>query len=165
MAVPRTIAVKELMTRDAKTVGPNDTLDVAAKLMWDRDCGCLPVINGDGGVVAMLTDRDICMAAYSQGAPLATIRVATAMSKEVHACREQDTLVAAERIMRERRIRRLPVVATDGRLVGILSLNDIAREAAREHVPPTREASAEGLTQTLAAICEPRAGAGAGAAA
>jgi CBS domain-containing protein len=78
------------------------------------------------------------------------------MSKQVHVWRPDDSVFVAERIIREHRIRRLPVVAVDGTLAGILSLNDVAQEAAREHVPATREVSAEGLAQTLAAVCERR---------
>jgi CBS domain-containing protein len=114
------------------------------------------VVDAERRVVGMVTDRDVCMAAYTQGLPLRAIRVATAMSKQVHACRPDDALLVAERIMREHRIRRLPVIAVDGTLAGLLSLNDVAQEAAREHVPATRDVSAEGLAQTLAAVCEPR---------
>jgi CBS-domain-containing membrane protein len=78
------------------------------------------------------------------------------MSRQVWACRPEDTIVTAEKIMREHRVRRLPVIAADARLVGILSINDLAREAVREHVPPRREVGPEGLADTFAAICEPR---------
>lgn len=156
MTIPRTVKVFELMTRDVKTCGCADMVDRAAKIMWEHDCGCVPVVDGDGRVVGMVTDRDVCMAAYTQGRPLAMIPVATGMSTEVHACRPDDTVLVAERIMREHRVRRLPVIAADGTLAGILSLSDVAREAAREHMPATREVSAEGLAQTLAAVCEPR---------
>ncbi len=160
MTIPRSVRVHELMTRDVKTCGREDTVHFAAQIMWDHDCGCVPVVDDEGRAVAMLTDRDVCMAACLQGLPLQAIPVASAMSRQIHGCRPDDTLVVAERIMREHRIRRLPVSAADGTLVGILSLNDVAREAAREHVPPTREVGAEGLAQTLAAVCElrPRAG-------
>jgi len=139
-----------------RTCGRDDTVNHAARIMWEHDCGCVPVVDGEGRVIGMVTDRDVCMAAYTQGLPLWAIPVATAMSKEVHACRPDDALLVAERIMREHRVRRLPVVAADGTLAGILSLNDVAQEAAREHMPATREVSAEGLTETLAAVCERR---------
>jgi CBS domain-containing protein len=157
MTIPRTVKVFELMTRDVQTCGCADMVDRAAFIMWEHDCGCVPVLDGEGRVVGMVTDRDVCMAAYTQGRPLAMIPVATAMSQTVHACRPDDAVLVAERIMREHRIRRLPVIAADGTLAGILSLSDVAREAVREHAPATREVSAEGLAQTLAAVCEPRA--------
>ena len=156
MTIPRMVKVHELMTRDVKTCGRDDTVNRAARIMWEHDCGCVPVVDGGGQVVGMVTDRDVCMAAYTQGLPLPAIRVETAMSKQVHACRPDDSLLVAERVMREHRVRRLPVVAPDGTLAGILSLNDVAQEAAREHAPATRDVSAEGLAQTLAAVCERR---------
>ncbi len=151
------IAVHELMTRDVQSCRAEDTLNVAARLMWDHDCGCLPVVDENEKVIAMITDRDICMAAYTRGVPLAALRVAQAMSKQVHACRVDDSISVAEKIMREHQVRRLPVISADGVLVGILSLNDLAREAVREHVPARREVSPEGLAETFAAVCEPRA--------
>lgn len=155
-AKTKIIAVQELMTRDVKTCRPEDMLDVPARIMWDHDCGCIPVVDERGRVVGMITDRDICMATYTKGMALGALRVSNAMSSAVHACRPEDTVAVAERIMREHRVRRLPVVASDGQLVGILSINDLAREAVREHAPATREVSPEGLTETLAAVCEPR---------
>lgn len=157
MTIPRTVKVYEIMTREVQTCGPDESLNHAARLMWEHDCGCLPVVGGDGRVVGMITDRDVCMAAYTQGLPLHAIPVRTAMAKQVHVCRSDDAVLVAERIMREHRVRRLPVVAADGVLAGILSLNDVAQEAAREHQPATREVSAEGLVETLAAVCGPRA--------
>jgi CBS domain-containing protein len=153
---PRLMTVGDLMTRDVKTCRSEDSLDVAARIMWDHDCGCVPVVDDTERVVGILTDRDVCMAAYTQNAPPGALRVSGAMSKQVHACRPEDTVLVAEKIMRTHRVRRLPAVAMDGRLVGILSINDLAREAVREHAPQTREVGPEAVTETLAAICEPR---------
>ena len=155
-AKTKVIAVQELMTRDVKTCRPEDMLDVPARMMWDHDCGCIPVVDESERVVGMITDRDICMATYTQGMAPPALRVSNAMSRQVHACRPEDSVGVAEKIMREHRVRRLPVVTENGNLVGILSMNDLAREAVREHVPPRRDVSAEGLIGTLAAICEPR---------
>src|SRR4051812_38042425 len=75
--------VGELMTRDVATCGPGDSLARAAKIMWDRDCGVVPVLDPKGHVIAMLTDRDICMAAWSKGAPLSDLRVGDAASRSL----------------------------------------------------------------------------------
>ena len=150
------MTVDALMTRDAKSCRPEDGLDVPARIMWDNDCGCVPVVDHDYRVVGVITDRDICMATYTRGAPPKALRVSSAMSRSVHACRPEDTVVVAEKIMRMHQVRRLPVTTAGGRLVGIVSINDLAQEAVREHAPPTREVSPEGLAETLAAICEPR---------
>jgi len=100
--------VEEIMTTSVKSCGPDDSLDTAARLMWEHDCGCVPVIDQDGRVLAMLTDRDVCMAAYTQGRTLAEIRVSAAMSNACHAVSPNDPVVAAERLMQEHQVRRLP---------------------------------------------------------
>jgi predicted transcriptional regulator len=115
----------------------------------------VPVVD-KGQVVGMITDRDVCMAAYIAGAPLNTLRISRVMSTTVRSCKAGEPLASAERMMRLHKVRRLPVIDAAGRLVGILSLNDLAREAAREHVPETKDVSPEALTETLAAICELR---------
>jgi signal-transduction protein with cAMP-binding, CBS, and nucleotidyltransferase domain len=96
-------------------------------------------------------DRDICMAAYTQGAPLRAIPVTTAMAKHVFSCTEHDEVEAVERVMREHQIRRMPVIDDQGHPVGIVSLNDIARAASAGRV------SASDVASTMAAISAPRA--------
>ena len=151
--------VEQLMTRDVKVCRAEDTLSRATQLMWEHDCGCVPVIgtNGDGRLVGLITDRDIAMAVYTQGWPLSAILVSTAREKEVIACHADDAIKQAEALMRERKVRRLPVLDQHECLVGILSLNDIVLEAQREAGSGRRaEMNAEELTETLAAVCHPR---------
>lgn len=126
--------VEQLMSKQVYWCRPEDTLDRAAQLMWDHDCGALPVCTGNGEtrVSGMITDRDICMSALFQGRPLHEIRVSEAMTRESRVCRPEDAAADAERTMRSAQVRRLPVVSASGDLVGIISLADIAREAARE---------------------------------
>ena len=124
--------VKDVMTTNVRTCSTSDSLATAAQLMWDHDCGCVPVLNEQGRVVGMLTDRDICMAAFFQGAPIAGIQVSAVISGQLFDCTSDDGLSAAERIMREKKVRRLPVLNEEGRLVGLLSLSDLARRADEE---------------------------------
>jgi CBS domain-containing protein len=152
--------IEQIMTQSVKVCGPDDTLNCAAQLMWENDCGCLPIVasNGDGSVIGMITDRDICMAAYTQGKPLSHIPVAAAMSRTVIACRASDGVSQAEAQMRDNQVRRLPVLGADGRLAGIVTINDIAREARREASTSGRkEVGQQDVAETLAAICQPRA--------
>jgi CBS domain-containing protein len=142
--------VEETMTKDARVCAPTDTLNRAAQLMWENDCGCVPVVEADSKVVGMLTDRDICMAAYTQGATLHGTQVSSAMSREVFSCRPGDNLVSAQQLMRSHRVRRLPVVTEHGKLAGIISLTDIARAIERGGVPKVE------VADTLAALCAPR---------
>ena len=121
--------VKDVMTTSVRTCFISDSLAKAAQLMWDHDCGCVPVLNEQGRVAGMLTDRDICMAALFQGVPISGVKVSALMSKQLFDCTSDDDLSAAEAIMREKKVRRLPVLNEEGRLVGLLSLSDIARQA------------------------------------
>ncbi len=149
--------VEKLMTRNVKVCRRDDSLNAAAQLMWENDCGCVPVIstNGDGAVVGMLTDRDVCIAAYTQGKPLWQIPVTTAMAHKVIACAPDDELERAEALMRENQVRRLPVIDNKGVLQGIISLNDIAREAERERFAQRPQVSHAEVGNTLGAICQP----------
>jgi CBS domain-containing protein len=154
------VKVEQLMTRDVEVCTETDTLNRAAELMWEHDCGFIPVIsaNGDGGIVGVVTDRDIAMAAYTQGKQLWAIPLGTAIARKVIVCHASDDISRAEALMRDNRVRRLPVLDQNEHLVGILSLNDIVREAHREATMGKRaEVTGEGVTETFASICEPRA--------
>jgi CBS domain-containing protein len=148
--------VGELMTVDVKACGPWDSLNRAAQIMWENDCGCVPVVDDAGRVVGMLTDRDVCMAAYTQGRLLAEVSVSSAMSKTVVACKPEDAVAAAEQRMRDHRVRRLAVVDGEGRIAGVLSLSDIARRARHERAggKKKRELSLDAVAETLGSICE-----------
>ena len=146
--------VQELMSAEVHTCTPNDTLERAARLMWDHDCGSAVVLDEERKPVGLITDRDVCMAAYTQGRRLSEIRVASAMSPRLFSCRCADSLEKAERIMADRQVRRLPVLDADGRLVGLLSLNDIARDLTRPKGASARTATADGLARTLSSICQ-----------
>jgi CBS domain-containing protein len=149
--------VSQLMNTRVHTCHASDSLDLAAQRMWSNDCGCLPVLepDGSGQVIGIITDRDICMSAMFQGKPLASLSVSEAMARNVRTCRQSDTTGSAETVMREARIRRLPVVNDDGALVGVLSLADLAREAAREQCAPHKHLTGDEIGITLAAICAP----------
>jgi CBS domain-containing protein len=118
--------VAQLMTSPAETCRSTDTLNRAAQIMWEHDCGAVPVVDDDGRPIATVTDRDICMATYTQGRALPDIPVSLAMSQTIVTCHKDEALSKAESLMRTQQIRRLPVVDDEGRVVGILSLNDIA---------------------------------------
>jgi len=147
--------VEQLMCRNVATCRADDRLNVAAQIMWDRDCGVVPVTEtGDDGerVVGILTDRDVCMAAYTQGLPLAEIPVSSAMSRRVEACAPTDALRDALRRMAAAQVHRLPVVDALGRLVGLLSLTYVAHEDARGQ----RVVAASEIVRTVEAITASR---------
>ena len=149
--------VEQLMSRPVHCCTAQDSLARAAELMWEFDCGLVPVVADEGAaqLAGVITDRDICMNAMFAGRPLNELRVAEAMARDVRFCRPADSLADAERVMSESQIRRLPVVAEDGTLVGMITLADLAEEAARE-LPASRQSISETeVGDTLAAICRP----------
>jgi CBS domain-containing protein len=150
--------IEQLMKRPVRTCQSEDSLDHAAQLMWEADCGCVPVVDGDGRLLAMITDRDICMAAHFQGGPLRALKVKNAMSKSkgVFAGKPYDKIADAESIMRSNQVRRLPVVDEENRVVGIVSLNDIAAEASAEAGTKKREVRLNEVGRTLGDICRHR---------
>jgi CBS-domain-containing membrane protein len=122
------LGVQEIMTDAVASCSSDEPLNAAARQMWEHDCGAVPVVAG-GKLVGIITDRDICMAAYTQGRPLTAIAIRDVMARHVHACRSDDTLERAASLMADARVRRLPVVDAEHRLVGIVSMADIARSA------------------------------------
>jgi CBS domain-containing protein len=147
----------DIMTTDVKTCRPGDSLQVAARLMWEGDCGCVPVVDDEQHVVGVITDRDICMAAFTQGVPLSESRVDSAMAKEVSCIHPDDSPALAETTMQRLQVRRLPVVDRAGVLVGILSLADLAYA-----MESAVTFGADGMTwtalgRTLASVSRPRA--------
>jgi CBS domain-containing protein len=125
------VTVDRLMRTGIKACFPENSLADAARVMWEYDCGCVPVVDASGRVTGMVTDRDICMSAYFRGAALREISIGDAMSRDVLSVRPGDSIQSAEALMRHVQVRRLPVADGDGRLLGILSLNDLAIAAER----------------------------------
>jgi CBS-domain-containing membrane protein len=153
----RSMEVEELMARDVVYCSPTDSLAVAAKIMWERDCGCVPAVDKNMVPVGMVTDRDACMGAYTQGLSLHAIQVQTVMSRPVLLCAPDDDLATAEKLMRDNKIRRLAVCDLAGKLVGIISLSDLAREAGRGRSNGKgRTVRCNEIAQVLSAVSEPR---------
>jgi CBS domain-containing protein len=113
------------MTRDVRLLSPDQTIREAASLMADIDVGSLPVGDNDR-LVGMITDRDIVIRAVAQGKSADT-KVSEVMSKEMLYCVDTDEIDDVARNMGKAQVRRLPVVNSDKRLVGIVSLGDLAR--------------------------------------
>jgi CBS domain-containing protein len=144
------MTVKELAAFDVKSCGPDTDLATAAKIMWDCDCGVVPVVNEERKVVGMITDRDICIAAATRAARPSDVQVEDVMSRDVAACGIGDDVHTALKIMKERKVRRLPVLNGQEQLAGILSLNDlVTRSACRSGA----DVSGDAFLETMKAIC------------
>lgn len=139
--------VKDLMTTDVKTCTPDTTIAEAAHLMWDGDCGILPVVD-DGELVGIVTDRDMYIALATQNARASRLKVGAVATKKLATCAPEDDVQAALATMKQARVRRLPVVGFGGTVLGILSMNDILLAAGAG-----TEIGSEEVVQTLQAIC------------
>lgn len=116
--------VSKLMTSPAGHCSPEDSFADAATLMKGFDCGMIPVVE-DGLLVGTVTDRDIALAAASISAPASEIPVSAAASADPVTCRPSEKAEKAVSKMKKKKVRRLPVVDEDGRLVGVISIADI----------------------------------------
>lgn len=125
--------VDEVMTRDVRVIPPHSTIQDAADAMKAFDIGPLPVCEGSQ-VVGMLTDRDITVRAVAEGRDLWETRVRDVMTPEVVCCFDDQEVAEAFRLMTDYQVRRLPVLNRNHRLVGILSLGDLAEKIGEEVV-------------------------------
>lgn len=121
--------VKEIMAPNAKAIWLTESLTDAARLMWENDCGVLPIIKDGRKVVGLITDRDICMAMAMREENPSAISVEEVMTGQVYAVNAEDEVDQALHAMQEHKIRRLPVLNAEGELEGMLSMNDVVLNA------------------------------------
>jgi len=146
------MTVRELQTSNVKAAGPDTDLAIVAQMMWDGDCGAVPVVNEDRKVIGMITDRDIAIAAATRSKTPAEIRASEVIGSNngIHAVKPDDDVRVALRSMRKHKVRRLPVIDQQQRLTGIVSINDLAINASStlpDSVP------AQEFLETFQAIC------------
>jgi len=156
--------IEQLMAKVTRTCRPGDGLGEVAQMMWSNDCGCLPVTAGDGSqrLLGMISDRDICKMIRSDAGALPDVRVGDAMTEVVRACNPGDPISEAVAIMGEARVRRLPVVDESERVIGMLSLADLALEATRQTTWWKPKITVAEVGELLATICRPRESEGRG---
>ncbi len=141
--------VHEVMSRPVRTCAPKSSLQDAARSMWDYDCGLLVVVDFVGGPIAVVTDRDISMAAMFENRPLGEIEVTTAMSNSLWTVSGDDSIGDALHLMGRERVRRVVVKSPEGKAVGLLSLADVAK---RMQGSADEEAVADEVFRALAAV-------------
>ena len=150
--------VRDLCVRSVRTCSPDTTLAAAGWNMWEGDCGVLPLVDADNKVIGILTDRDICMAAATRFRPAAEITAGEVSSGKVHTCRLDDDVRQALETMRTQAVRRLPVVDENGRLRGLLSMNDVALAARSAGRGRANGVTYDDLVPALQGICAHRDG-------
>jgi CBS domain-containing protein len=145
----RALVVGEIMTRNVRTCRPEDTLAAAAAAMCEADCRFLPVVDGKRRPIGVVTDGDICLLGSTSRRPLGDMSVRDAMSGPPTTCRAGDGVLAALELMRQRRVRHLPVVGEEGVLEGVVSLTDLVLCAEEKSFAPLRQELACALREIL----------------
>jgi CBS domain-containing protein len=148
--------ISDICTKAVRYCRPQDSLSLAASLMWDCDCGAVPVVDEAGKLVGIITDRDICIAVATSRQYAADIPVSEVMSGKVVSCKPGDSVKEALRTMRDVQLRRLPVLDEKGILRGIVSVNDIMLAVRDIPMKAAREALTQEVMMTLMAISQHR---------
>src|SRR6266545_4385766 len=121
--------VQDIMISKPLSCTPQSNLAEVAQLMWQGDLGIVSIIDSAGQLLGVVTDRDICIAASTQDKAPSQIFVSDLPHGDIYTCRPEDLALAALTLMRERRVRRLPVTTANGTLQGIISINDLVLAA------------------------------------
>jgi len=148
--------VHDVMTEDVKYCRPETNLGAAAAIMWENDCGALPIVADGEKAIGMITDRDIAIALGTRNMQAAEIPVREVMSGKLFGASPDEDIHAALKLMRKEKVHRLPVIDAQGKLEGILSLNDVALHAMHPNGKTTPALNYEDVVSTLKAVCEHR---------
>jgi len=148
--------VKDLMIGTPCHCGPEANLGTATELMWNANCGFLPVLSAEGTLIGVITDRDICIALGTRNCLASQLTVAEVMSGKLYSCTPDDDIHTALQTMAEAKVRRLPVRAQNGTLVGVLSMNDLLLRAEPLGLGKTPELSRDDVVRTLRSIVRER---------
>jgi CBS domain-containing protein len=147
--------VKDVFRSQVKSCTPLTSLEAVGRIMWESDCGAVPVVDSEGKAIGILTDRDLAMAMAAKNRGSSQILVRELTSGELFSCVLEDDVTDAIKKMRLHRVRRLPVIDAQGQLAGLLSLKDLALAA-----KPGEGLSYEDIAITLQAVCKTRVEAG-----
>lgn len=144
--------VQDVMTKSPRYCTGGMNLAQATELLWEGGCGALPVIDESQKVIGILTDRDICIRLGTNNARPSDVTVAQAMSSKVATCRVDEEIHCALKRMAARKVRRLPVVSSGGKLEGMLCASELLLRA--RHDDGSRpELSVENVVSALRGIC------------
>ena len=142
--------VRDMMTRQTVSCGPETNVAQAVQLMWENACGFLPVVGEGGNVIGVLTDRDIAIALGTREQRASEVRVPDVMPQKLFACTPDDDVHTALKTLRAEGIRRLPVIDREGGLAGVLSIDDVVLKARVEAL--RKDVSYEDVENTYRAI-------------
>jgi CBS domain-containing protein len=143
--------VSEIMKRPPATCSTNDTVTDAARIMHEHRCGFVPVVDGRGSVIGVVTDRDVCLVVGDKNRAMTHVSVQDAMSHPVFSCYVDENVRTPLATMAKRQVRRLPVLDKHGRLQGILSIDDVLQAPSKRGSP-----TADEIVAALRGITAPR---------
>lgn len=148
--------VSEVMTTDVRSCTAQTDLETVAMEMWNGDCGSIPVMNDDGILIGMITDRDIAMAGALQHKALRDITTSDVINgSNVQCCSSEDAIDSALQTMTTGHVRRLPVIDGNGSLQGVLSVDDVVARAERgKRGEGKPDLSFDDAMMTLKAVCK-----------
>jgi CBS domain-containing protein len=146
--------VKDVMKETPYYCQPENNLGSATELMWTANCGFLPVQSADGKVIGAITDRDICIALGTRNRLAGEVTVAEVLSGRLYSCAPNDDIHMALQTMIEAKIRRLPVMAQNGTLVGVLSMDDILFRAEPRSSRKAPELSCDEVVRAFQSIAQ-----------
>jgi CBS domain-containing protein len=146
--------VVDVMMRTAASCSREMNLGAAVEILWNRNCGILPVVDAEQKVIGVITDRDVCIALGTRNRLPGEITVGELASGKLCACRPQDDIRSALALIAEAKVRRLPVLTADGKLEGILSMDDIVSHA-EARGKAANELSNDDVVETLKAVYRP----------
>lgn len=149
--------VNEIMTGNPSVCDLNESLAEAAKTMWEADCGVLPVLKDGTEVVGLITDRDICMAMAMRDCNPVAVSAEEVISGDVYSVAPEDEIQKALELMQQHQVHRLPVINPEGKLAGIVSMNDIVLKAKEKANGKTPGIGYADVVNTYKAICAHRA--------
>lgn len=148
--------VKDIMMKSPYHCHTEANLGTATELMWNANCGFLPILSAEEKVIGVITDRDICIALGTRNCLAGELSVADVMSSKLYSCAPDDDIHTALQAMSEGRVRRLPVMTKSGALVGVLSINDLLFRAEPGGFGRAPDLSRDEVVRTLRSIARER---------
>jgi CBS domain-containing protein len=148
--------VGDVMTKTPASCRPETNLGSAVEVLWNRNCGILPVVDGDERVVSVITERDICIALGTRNRLPGELTVGEVATQRAICCGADEDFRSALGKMAGARVRRLPVVNTNGGLVGLLSMDDVVRRTNPKSTAKDNEPTSDEVVSTLKRLYTPQ---------
>jgi signal-transduction protein with cAMP-binding, CBS, and nucleotidyltransferase domain len=130
-------------------------LSDAVEIMWNQQCGILPVLNSEQKVIGVVTDRDLCLTLGTCGRLPGDVTIGEVTSGKLYACQADDDIHEALATMKAKKVRRLPVLDAAGKLAGILSMDDVVLHTETRRPTRSRELTPEEIVDTLKKVYAP----------